>query len=278
MRQAGVIGHPIRHSRSPLIHGHWLDRHGISGTYERFEVTPDQLPAFIASMADRGLAGVNVTIPHKEATFGLVDRLTSTASVLGAVNTLWFEHGELWGDNTDVEGFMAHLDLSSPSWSSTTSRALVIGAGGAARAVVYGLALRGVPEIFVMNRTLDRAMALAAQFGASVHPGTLPVSDTLLASVDLIVNTTSLGMHGQPPLDLPLASLKQTALVADIVYVPLVTPLLQAARARRLETVDGLGMLLHQAASGFERWFGVRPKVTPDLRALIEADIEGHST
>lgn len=273
MRQAGVIGHPIRHSRSPLIHGHWLDRHGIDGRYDLYDVHPDDLPTFIGTMAERGLAGVNVTIPHKEAVFALVDHLTGTASALGAVNTLWFEDGVLWGDNTDVEGFMTHLDLSVPTWRSTTARALVIGAGGAARAIVYGLALRGVPEIFVLNRTLDRAMALAAQFGATVHPGVLPVSETLLSSVDLIVNTTSLGMHGQPPLDLPLAGAKQTALVADIVYVPLVTPLLHAARTKGLETVDGLGMLLHQAAPGFEHWFGVRPKVTPDLRALIEADV-----
>ena len=271
--RAGVAGWPISHSRSPLIHGYWLRTLGIAGSYERFAVPPDGFAAFAQTIRDGALVGANVTVPHKESAFAACDRVTANAVGLGAVNTLWREDGKLCGDNTDVTGFLANLDERAPGWSSEVRSAVVIGAGGAARAIVAGLRSRGVESITLVNRTLDRASRLAEQFGGAVEAAAFEALTVRLANADLLVNTSSLGMQGQPELAIDLTPLPPHAIVADIVYVPLRTQLIEAAAARGLRVVDGLGMLLHQAVPGFERWFGVRPVVTAQLRALIEADI-----
>jgi shikimate dehydrogenase len=274
--RAFVVGHPIAHSRSPLIHGHWLAEHGISGTYERIDVAPEGFADFVRGLPAAGFAGGNVTIPHKEAAFRLADALTPRAEKIGAVNTLVVgPDGRIRGDNTDAPGFIAHLDQSlGADWPEATGgTALILGAGGAARAIVVGLAERGVSRILIANRTRERAEALVAlepTRARSVAWADLP---RLLPELGLLVNTTSLGMAGQPALDLDLGALPKRAAVADIVYVPLETPLLAAARARGLAAVDGLGMLLHQAVPGFEAWFGRRPQVNEALRARIVADL-----
>ena len=270
-RRACVIGHPVAHSRSPLIHRHWLKIHGIDGEYVREDVTPEAIDRFLDRLGDT-YVGANVTIPHKEAAFRKLKRADAVATALGVANTLWFENGALCGSNTDVYGFLAHLDESLPGWDQRTKNALVLGAGGAARAIVYALVSRKV-GVVVVNRTRARAEALVKQFGSLYAAAEWASLPSHLADADLLVNTTSLGMKGQPPLALDLAPLKKTAAVCDIVYAPLTTGLLAAARARGHPTVDGLGMLLHQAVPGFERWFGVRPEVTPMLRALLLADL-----
>jgi shikimate dehydrogenase len=273
--KAFVVGHPIKHSRSPLIHGFWLRRHGIDGAYERVDVPPDEFPAFLSSLAGRGYRGGNVTIPHKEAAYRIAGELTDRARRLEAVNTLWLEDGRLHGDNTDILGYVAHLDQTlGAGWENGIDHALVLGAGGAARAVAAGLLDRGIGRVVVANRTLARAEELVGL--APKRVAAVPWSDVEahLPRASLLVNTTSLGMAGHPALDLDLRTMGADAVVSDIVYVPLETPLLAAARRRGLRTVDGLGMLLHQAAPGFERWFGVRPEVTAELRALVVADIE----
>jgi shikimate dehydrogenase len=280
MTKAFIVGHPVKHSRSPLIHGHWLKRYGLQGSYERIDVAPVNFADFLRSFGRDGFAGGNVTIPHKEAAFAGVARRTLRAERLGAVNTLWFENGVLWGDNTDVIGFMAHLDGSlGTGWERDVDTALIIGAGGAARAVAAGLQDRPLKRILVANRTPSKTRELVSDLGgggpAALEAVAWEEVGPALARSRLIVNTTSLGMAGQPPLLLDLDGAPADAVVADIVYVPLKTPLLAAAEARNLRTVDGLGMLLHQAAPGFARWFGVAPEVTPELRALIVADIEG---
>jgi shikimate dehydrogenase len=279
MAKAFVVGHPIKHSRSPLIHGYWLKQYGLDGSYERIEVAPVNFGDFLKSFPTRGFAGGNVTIPHKEMAFLGVDRRTEQAERVGAVNTLWIEDGVLWGDNTDVAGFMAHLDASlGTGWEQDVETVLVLGAGGAARAVVAGLQNRPCKRIFVANRTLSKAEDLVRDLRRGSPVGLETSAWEALGRViphaQLIVNTTSLGMAGQPPLTLDLGKAPRNAAVADIVYVPLETPLLAAAAAHTLRTVDGLGMLLHQAVPGFRRWFGVTPEVTPELRALILADIE----
>ena len=275
-RLAFVVGHPISHSRSPLIHGYWLRQHGLSGSYERIDVPPAEFPAFIGSLAARGLVGGNVTIPHKQAALALADRATDRARLLGAANTLWRADGLLHADNTDVQGFVDSLDASAPGWADAGGHAVVVGAGGAARGVIAGLLDRIPGRIVVVNRTPARAAELATVFGPRVTTHAWADVTSVLEGAGLLVNTTSLGMQGQPVLTIDLAPLPASALVADIVYVPLETPLLAAARRRGLQTVDGLGMLLHQAVPGFARWFGVTPTVTPELRALIVDDIEGH--
>jgi len=281
MTKAFVVGHPIKHSRSPLIHGYWLKQYGLDGSYERIDVEPVNFGDFLSNFRSRGFAGGNVTIPHKEMAFLSVERRTAQADRVGAVNTLWFEDGVLWGDNTDVTGFMAHLDASlGTGWEQDVETVLVLGAGGAARAVVAGLQDRPFKRIFVANRTLAKAEDLVRDLGGNPEVGLETCAweaiPQVVPRVRLIVNTTSLGMAGQPPLDLDLSRAPRGGAVADIVYVPLETPLLAAAAAQGLRTVDGLGMLLHQAVPGFARWFGVTPEVTPELRALILADIEGH--
>jgi shikimate dehydrogenase len=271
--RSGVAGWPVAHSRSPLIHTYWLKELDLAGSYERFAVPPGEFSRFATEIGRHGLVGANVTVPHKEAAFSVCDRRTPVAEALGAVNTLWRDGALLWGDNTDVEGFLANMDERAPGWAQRSSAAVVIGAGGAARAVVQALASRGLGRVAIVNRTPTRAVALAAQFGRTAIASAWGALSAELSQADLLVNASSLGMEGQPPLQIDLGPLRREAVVADIVYVPLRTPLVQAARARGLSAVEGLGMLLHQAVPAFERWFGRRPQVTSVLRALVEADI-----
>lgn len=275
MKRAAVIGWPISHSRSPLIHGYWLKRYGIDGLYTKEAVEPEHVRAFLASLAERGLAGCNVTLPHKEAALAAADERDASAVAVGAANTLWLEGGRLHAANTDTYGFMRHLEVSAPAWRRRDAPAVVLGAGGAARAIVFGLLEAGVGEVRVVNRTLERGEALARHFGARVRPWAWSDAEAALDGAGLLVNTTSLGMAKAGPLDLPLDRLPRDAAVSDIVYVPLETDLLARARARGNVAVDGLGMLLHQAVPGFEKWFGRRPEVTPELRQIIERDIVG---
>jgi len=269
---ACVIGWPVAHSRSPLIHNYWLKHYGISGDYRREAVMPKDFAAFAGSLAARGYVGANVTVPHKETalTLSLPD---NRASAVGAANTFWHDQGVLRSTNTDVEGFLANLDACAPGWDRTLRKAVILGAGGGARAVVYGLVARGIGRIVVANRTFERAEALRGMFGATVQPVRWQELGATLAGAELLVNTTTLGMDKQPSLDLDVGLLPDSAIVADLVYVPLATPLLSAARARQLRTADGLGMLLHQAVRGFALWFGRTPEVTTELRALVEADL-----
>jgi shikimate dehydrogenase len=271
--RAGVCGWPVAHSRSPLIHTYWLKHYGLAGAYERFAVPPADFARFAASIGRDGLAGFNVTTPHKEAAFAACDMLSAAARATGAVNTLWRTGAALHGDNTDVEGFLASLDAEASGWRERTQHGVVLGAGGAARAIVYGLKSRGVPRIAIVNRTGERAEALVARFGPTTQAVGWEALPRELAEADLLVNATTLGMSGQPPLKLDLAPLKAGATVADIVYTPLATPLIAAARVRGHIAVGGLGMLLRQAAPGFARWFGPTPDVTPALRALVESDL-----
>ena len=273
-KAACVIGWPIGHSRSPLIHGYWIGQHGLDAEYRREAVPPERFEAFVTRLAEHGYAGANVTIPNKEAALAL-SKGDDRAKRVGAANTLWLDGGTLRSTNTDVEGFIDNLDAAAPGWQRGLETAVVLGAGGTARAVVYGLTERGVGCIHVVNRSLDRAIALRGEFGEQIHPLRWEELNGLLAGAGLLVNTTSLGMTGSPPLTIGLKSLPASAVVADVVYAPLETALLAAARERGLRTVDGLGMLLHQAVRGFELWFGVRPKVTPELRALVAADLGG---
>ncbi len=268
---ACLIGWPVGHSRSPLIHRHWLRTLGIAGDYRAEAVPPDEVAAFVSTLRQRGYVGANVTIPHKERVLALAAP-DERARAVGAANTLWFEDGRLRATNTDVEGFIHNLDAAAPGWNSAGT-ALVLGAGGSARAVIFGLLERGAERVFVANRTLARGGELAGLFGHRVEAVGWDAINRLMPGVDLLVNTTSLGMVGQPPLEVALDSLPAHAVVADLVYAPLVTPLLAAARARALRTADGLGMLLHQAVRGFALWFGRTPQVTGELRALVEADL-----
>lgn len=270
-RAACLIGWPAAHSRSPLIHHYWLRTLGIAGGYSIEAVPPEGFAEFVLRLSAHGFVGANVTIPHKERALAL-SVPDARARAVGAANTLWVEGGELRSTNTDVEGFVGNLDAAAPGWDET-GEALVLGAGGSARAVVFGLLDRGIARVHLVNRGAERARALADQFGAGVVPASWDAVGDLLPRAGLLVNTTSLGMHGQPALTVDVGRLPPQAVVADLVYVPLLTPLLAAARARGLQTADGLGMLLHQAVRGFELWFGKRPAVTPELRALIEADL-----
>jgi shikimate dehydrogenase len=270
-RAACLIGWPAAHSRSPLIHHYWLRTLGIPGGYVIEAVPPDELQDFVFRLALRGFAGANITLPHKERALAL-SKPDARARAVGAANTLWFEDGELRSTNTDIEGFINNLDACAPGWDRAGD-ALVLGAGGSSRAVVFGLIERGIKRVHLANRTLDRAQALADQFGAEVHAVAWEAIAGVLPRAGLLVNTTSLGMHGQPALEIEVGLLPPEAVVADLVYVPLQTPLLAAARERGLQVADGLGMLLHQAVRGFELWFGRRPQVTAELRALVEADL-----
>lgn len=270
--KACVIGWPVAHSRSPLIHGFWLKRLQIAGSYERAAVAPDDFQSFVRDLARHGYIGANVTLPHKQKAFELCRFTTAMATKLRAVNTLWLEAGALCGDNTDVEGFLGALDQDAPGWSGAPGKAVVLGAGGAARAIVHALLTREM-RICLINRTKARAQDVAAQSGASIVVGDWAELSDALSDADLLVNTTSLGMKGQPPLVIDLAPLPARAVVSDIVYVPLETELLRQAKSRGFRTVSGVGMLLHQAAPGFAHWFGVKPDVTSELRQLVEADV-----
>jgi shikimate dehydrogenase len=271
VRTACLIGWPAAHSRSPIIHKYWLKQLGIAGDYRIEAVEPAAFPDFIGSLAAHGYCGANVTIPHKEQALAL-SQPDARAGAVGAANTLYFAGGSLHSTNTDVEGFIGNLDASAPCWHAD-GEAVVLGAGGSARAVVFGLLERGVARIHLVNRSRDRAQALAQPYGDRVSVVTWDEVGATLPKAGLVVNTTSLGMKGQPPLLLDVSALRADATVADLVYVPLRTSLLEAAAARGLRTADGLGMLLHQAVRGFELWFGKRPQVTPELRALVEADL-----
>jgi shikimate dehydrogenase len=270
-RAACLIGWPAAHSRSPLIHHYWLRTLGIEGGYVIEAVPPDEFQDFVLRLSIHGFAGANVTIPHKESALPL-SKPDARALSVGAANTLWYDGGELRSTNTDIEGFINNLDACAPGWD-TASEALVLGAGGASRAVVFGLIERGISRVHLANRTIERARALGDQFGEKVHPVAWDAIGDLLPRAGLLVNTTSLGMHGQPALELDVSLLPSHAVVADLVYVPLETPLLSAARGRGLKVADGLGMLLHQAVRGFELWFGQRPEVTSELRDLVVADL-----
>jgi shikimate dehydrogenase len=270
-RAACLIGWPAAHSRSPLIHHYWLRTLRIEGGYNIEAVPPEGFAEFVLHLSTHGFVGANVTRPHKERALAL-SKPDACALAAGAANTLWYEGGELRSTNTDIEGFVGNLDACAAGWDATGD-ALVLGAGGASRAVVFGLLERGIARVHLANRTLERARALGVQFGTNVHPVAWETIGDLLPRVGLLVNTTSLGMHGQPSLTLDVSLLPPHAVVADLVYVPLQTELLAAARSRGLKTADGLGMLLHQAVRGFELWFGQRPQVTAELRALVEADL-----
>jgi len=272
-RIACLIGWPAAHSRSPLIHHYWLRKLGIEGGYNIEAVPPEGFAEFVQHLAGHGFAGANVTIPHKERALAL-SVPDARARAVGAANTLWYEGSELHSTNTDIEGFINSLDACVKGWDNIDD-ALVLGAGGSSRAVVYGLIERGIKRVHLANRTIERAQALADQFGPAVHSVAWEKVGEMLPRAGLLVNTTSLGMHGQPALEVKVSLLPSQAIVADLVYVPLETELLKASRARGLRTADGLGMLLHQAVRGFELWFGQRPEVTPELRALVEADLRG---
>jgi shikimate dehydrogenase len=270
-RAACLIGWPAAHSRSPLIHQYWLRTLGMEGGYNIEAVPPEGFADFVLHLASHGFVGANVTLPHKERALAL-STPDPRARAVGAANTLWYDGDELRSTNTDIEGFIDNLDACAPGWDAATE-ALVLGAGGASRAVVFGLIERGIKRVHLANRTVARAQTLAAQFGPRVNPVEWHAVDGLLPTAGLLVHTNSLGMHGQPALEIGLGLLPSAAVVADLVYVPLQTALLSAARARGLRTADGLGMLLHQAVRGFELWFGQRPLVTPELRTLVEADL-----
>jgi shikimate dehydrogenase len=270
-RAACLIGWPAAHSRSPLIHHYWLRKLGIEGGYNIEAVPPEGFAEFVLNLSTHGFVGANITIPHKERALEL-SMPDARARAAGAANTLWYEDGVLRSTNTDIEGFIDNLDASAPGWDANED-ALVLGAGGSARGVVFGLIERGIKRVHLANRTMERTQALVDQFGASVRPVAWDAIGDLLPRAGLLVNTTSLGMHGQPALAIDAGLLPSHAVVADLVYVPLQTPLLAAARQRGLKTADGLGMLLYQAVRGFELWFGQRPEVTSELRAVIEADL-----
>ena len=272
--KAFVIGHPIAHSRSPLIHGTWLKEHGIDGSYEAIDVAPADLPAFFDRLRSGEFAGGNVTIPHKEAVFALCDSVDDLARMIGAVNTLVVRDGKVHGTNTDYLGFLGNLDANAPTWSDGPNDALIIGAGGAARAVLVALRRRNGGKVHVLNRTLANAEALVEEIDGPFSAHGFEDFAALAPRIGLVVNTSSIGMHGTRFDWLDMSFLPKTALVTDIVYTPLETPLLAEARAHGLRTVDGLGMLLHQAVPGFAAWFGVTPTVTPQLRAQVEATLE----
>ena len=272
--RACVIGWPIAHSRSPLIHGHWLQALGLEGSYERVAVDPADLAGFIGRLREAGYVGGNVTLPHKEQAARSCATLSPAATRLGAVNTLWFEDDRLIGDNTDGAGFLGALDQEAPNWSTRRELAIVLGAGGAARAVVDALLTRGFARVIVANRSPERADALVRRLrDVRCEPTGLQGAEAAVRRADLLVNTTSAGMAGQPDLAFAIDDLPGHAVVNDIVYVPRETALLRRAAAQGLRTVGGLGMLLHQARPGFARWFGTMPTVTAALRDVVEADI-----
>ena len=275
MKRATVIGWPISHSRSPLIHGYWLQKFAIAATYEKRPVQPHELSAFIDLMRRGTIIGSNVTVPHKEAILALVDDADSTARAIGAANTLWVEDGKVRATNTDAYGFLSNLATAYPGWDLGPGVPMVIGAGGSARAVLYALLGAGVQRILLCNRSPDRARELGRYFGNKIDVVGWEQRERRLGDVSLLVNCTTQGMATNPPLDMPLAGLPDTAIVYDLVYVPMRTPLLLAAEARGNRTLGGLGMLLHQAVPGFKLWFGHSPDVTDELYNLIAADIAG---
>jgi shikimate dehydrogenase len=277
MKRACVIGWPVEHSRSPLIHGYWLKEYGLDGSYTKEAVRPDEVAEFLRGLKDRGFVGCNVTVPHKEMAFSVAEEADESARVVQAANTLWLEGDRLFAANTDTYGFMTYLSHSVPDWRAHNGPVCVLGAGGAARAIVYGFLDAGVDEVRVFNRTRSRAETIADQFGPRVKAFDWTNRSDGARDACVLVNTTAAGMKGAGALGMDFTGFNQDCVVADIVYVPLETEFLAQARAQGLRTVDGLGMLLHQAVPGFEKWFGVRPQVTDRLRALLVADIEGRT-
>ena len=273
MKRACVTGWPVSHSRSPLIHGYWLKRYGIEGEYVRQPVKPEGAEAFFRNLKTHGFVGCNVTVPLKETAFRAADRPDEAAKSVGAANTLWLEAGVLCASNTDIYGFIHNLDDQAPGWDKVGLPAAVLGAGGAARGIIRGLLDRGFQHIRLANRTRERAEAIAASFGPAVTVFAWESRVAMLTECGLLVNTTTLGMAGHEPLDIELSGFSLPGVVCDIVYTPLETDLLKRARKAGLHTADGLGMLLHQAVPGFEKWFGVRPEITAELRKLIIADL-----
>ncbi|MEM8540201.1 MAG: shikimate dehydrogenase [Pseudomonadota bacterium] len=274
--KAFVCGHPIKHSKSPAIHNYWLNQYGLNGSYERIDITPENLATFLGELKSNGFAGGNATIPHKEAVFNYVTRKEAAAEAIGAANTLWFEGDSLVAGNTDAYGFAANLDDQIPQWRDA-NRAMVFGAGGASRAIIYALLEAGVEHVDLVNRTLKRAETLAEDFGPKVHAMNWETAAKAISHADLFVNSTSLGMEGQPEFPAILNQARDDALAADIVYIPLETPFLRLAKKQGLKTSDGLGMLLHQAVPGFEKWFGIRPVVDDGLRQHVLAKINEDS-
>jgi shikimate dehydrogenase len=276
VKRACVIGWPVEHSRSPAIHRYWLELYGIDGAYEKEAVRPEEFASFLGSLSDRGYAGANVTLPHKTEALRLATKADESARAIGAANMLWLDGaGRLNASNTDAYGFMTNLNQEAPHWNKGRAPVMVLGAGGAARAILYGLIAQGASRILLANRTRDRAEVLAGTFGPAVSVVDWDARNQALAGCGLLVNATSLGMSGKGPLDIEVEALPEDAVVADIVYSPLETPLLATARARRRQAVDGLGMLLYQAVPSFERWFGVRPQVTKELKAHVAATLGG---
>ena len=273
--KACVIGWPVEHSRSPLIHRYWLEVYGIAGSYEKIAVEPGALADELKVLIENGYRGCNVTLPHKEAALALADQADDQARAIGAANTLWFEGERVFASNTDAYGFITHLNASAPAWPQGDRPAAVLGAGGAARAVLKALIDAGQSEIRLLNRTRKRAEALARQLEGPIVVSDWDARDEGIAGCGLLVNTSTLGMAGAPALEIDLAAMGGQGTVADIVYVPLETPLLRQAKDLGHVAVDGLGMLLHQAVPGFEKWFGQRPQVDEGLRAKIVADLEG---
>jgi len=271
-RLAGVMGWPVAHSLSPRLHGYWLRHYGIDGAYVPLPVRPERLGSALRALADLGFAGCNLTVPHKDAALGALDEIAEDARRIGAVNTILVRaDGSLYGWNTDIEGFAQSLIAALPEWSIAGKHAVVLGAGGAARAVVAAVQNLGAEEVVILNRTRERAEALATDLGEAIRPLSWERRSEALSQAALLINTTTLGMLGKPPLSIDLAPLPTDAVVADIVYAPLETPLLAEARRRGHRVVDGLGMLLYQAVPGFEAWFGRRPEVTPALRDFVLA-------
>ena len=275
MKRACVIGWPIAHSRSPLIHSYWLKAYGIDGAYTKEAVRPEDVTAFLASLGAQGFVGCNVTVPHKEAAFAAADETDAAARAVGAANTLWLSEDKLCATNTDTYGYMTYLELTAPGWDKRDAPVCILGAGGAARAIVFGFLEAGVSEVRIFNRTRARAEALAQQFGPRVKVRDWAERTSGAREAAVLVNTTSIGLDGAGTLDIDLSAFDSDCVVSDIVYVPLETQLLAQAKAHGLRTVDGLGMLLHQAVPGFEKWFGVRPEVTKELRDILVADIAG---
>ena len=273
MTRACVIGWPIAHSRSPVIHGYWLRMLGIEGTYTREAVRPEDLKTFLATLDERGLAGCNVTVPHKEAAMALAVDADAAARAIGAANTLWLSNGKLYASNTDAYGYMTYLNQEAPQWCQRDAPVLILGAGGAARAIIHGFLETGVAKVIVCNRSLSRSEELVGHFGARISAHPWERRNAAAKSASVVVNTTTLGMKGDGDPGIDFIGVDSGTVVSDIVYVPLETAFLARARSFGLTTVDGLGMLLHQAVPGFERWFGVRPQVTPELFDLVRADI-----
>ena len=274
LTRACVVGWPIEHSRSPRIHGYWLAHYGIEGSYTKEAVPPEGIETFLLGLSNAGFAGCNATVPHKEAAFRIADERDASAAAVGAANTLWLEDGRLCASNTDTYGYMTYLAHKAQDWSRRDAPVAILGAGGAARAIVHGFLEAGVSEVRVFNRSAERAEALAHAFGPRVKAMAWEVRSRAAAESGVLVNTTSVGLEGAGSLDIDFTGFRADCIVSDIVYVPLETQLIREARARGLRTVDGLGMLLHQAVPGFEKWFGVRPEVTDELYDRIAADIE----